>query len=102
MHARVTTVEGSPEKAEDAIRVIKEHVIPAAQRLNGFKGGYWFVNRKSGKACSFTLFESESALRASDAEASKIRESATQQIGSRIVSVEDFELVAEAKVPATA
>ena len=49
MHARLTKFEGSPHEIETGIKQIKEQVIPTAKKLAGFKGGYWFVDRATGK-----------------------------------------------------
>src|SRR5438309_11092191 len=54
MYARFTTIQGKPEKIEDAIRVVENDVIPASKVLPGFKNGYWYADRKSGKLLSLT------------------------------------------------
>src|SRR2546428_12796341 len=64
MHARVTKFEGSPDQLDAAIKLVKETIVPAAKKLQGFKGGYWLVDRASRKGVSGTLFESEAALKA--------------------------------------
>jgi hypothetical protein len=94
MYARLTTVQGKPEQLEDAIRVIENDVIPASKVMPGFKNGYWYADRKSGKLLGLTLFETEKDVEASEAAASKLRTAATEKIGAEITSVERFELVA--------
>ncbi len=98
MYARVTKFEGSPQEIEAGIKQIKEQVIPAAKKLDGFKGGYWLVDRTAGKGFSVTLFENESALRASEDAAAKLRANAAQTSGAKITGVERYEVVAEARV----
>lgn len=98
MYARVTKFEGSPKEMEAGIKDIKERVIPTAKKLDGFKGGYWLVDRKSGKGFSVTLFESESALQASEDAAAKLRAGVAQTSGAKITGVERYEVVAEARV----
>src|SRR2546427_954054 len=93
MHARVTKFEGSPAQIEAGIKDINERVIPAAKKLAGFKGGYWLVDRKSGKGFSVTLFESESALRASEDAAAQLRSQASPL--TKITGVERYEVVAQ-------
>lgn len=95
MHARVTKFEGSPQEIETGIKQIKEQVIPSAKKLAGFKGGYWLLDRSSGKGFGITLFESESAVRASEDAAAKLRD-AVQTGGTKITGVERYEVVAEA------
>ena len=49
-------------RLDAAIKLVKETIVPGAKKLAGFKGGYWLVDRASGKGFSVTLFESEAAL----------------------------------------
>jgi hypothetical protein len=98
MHARVTKFEGSPSEIEAGIKNLKEQVIPNARKLAGFKGGYWLVDRTSGKGFGVTFFESDAALRASEDAAKKMREQATQASGPKVTGIERYEVVAEAHV----
>ncbi len=95
MEARVTKFEGSLDQAETFIKYTKETIIPAAKKISGFKGGYWLLDRKSGKGFSVTLFESEAALKASEDTAAQMRTQATQAIGAKITGVERYEVVAQ-------
>src|SRR2546426_11437092 len=98
MFARVTTTQAAPDRADadEAVRVIKENVIPRAEGMAGFKGGLWLLDRAAGKGLAITLFESEEALQASEAAAQQIRQEAVDQIQAGIVSVERYEIVASA------
>lgn len=60
MYARVTTTQFSPYRLEEAISIIREHTVPAAQQQNGFKGYLLLVDRSSGKGITITLWEEES------------------------------------------
>lgn len=92
MHARVTRSETAPEKTEEVTNRIKENVIPQIKKLEGFKGGYWLIDRASGKGFGLTLFENEAALGATDDAAAKIR--AQAPAGAKITGVETYEVVA--------
>jgi hypothetical protein len=94
MFARLTTIQGSPEKLEDAIRVIENDVIPASKVLEGFKNGYWLSDRESGKMYALTLFNTEKDLQESEKVASQIRKTSTEKLGAEIKNVERLELVA--------
>jgi len=48
MYARVTTTQISPDKADEAIRLWRDSVMPAAKQQKGFKSGRLLVNRKNG------------------------------------------------------
>jgi len=94
MYARLTTVQGKPEKIDDAIRVIENDVIPGSKVLPGFKNGYWLADRKSGKLLGLTVFETEKDIEESEAAASKLRKSAAEKLGAEVKNVERFELIA--------
>jgi len=96
MHARVTHSKGDPAKADEAIRMIKETVIPNAKKLAGFKGGYWLFDRKNGVGLGVTLFESEAAVQASEEAAKKLREGAAATGVVQITGVERYEVIAQA------
>ena len=96
MYARVTTTQAQPDKADEAARVIKDQVIPSAQQIAGFKGGLWLIDRASGNGLTVTLYETQDALRASEAAAAKIRQDSVNQLGADLVSVETYELVGSA------
>ena len=96
MFARVTRYEGSPSEIEAGIKLIKETIAPGAKRLQGFKGGYWLLDRANSKGFSVTLFESESALRASEDAAAQLRSGVAQTSGAKITGVEQYEVVAQA------
>ena len=92
MHARLTRFEGSPDKADAGIKLIKEVVIPTARKLGGFRSGYWLMDRSSGKGFGVTVFESEAALKASEEAAAQVRQRASDV--STITGVERYEVFA--------
>jgi len=96
MFARLTTVQGKPEKIEDAMRVIENDLIPGSKILPGFKHGYWLADRKSGKLIALTLFETEKDRESSEKDASQLRKNATEKLGAEVTNVERFELIAKA------
>ncbi|HKC92302.1 MAG TPA: hypothetical protein VKE23_13340 [Candidatus Limnocylindria bacterium] len=96
MHARVTRFEGAPEQVDAAIKLVKETIAPGAKRLEGFKGGYWLLDRASGKGFSLTLFESQSDLDKSEDAAAQLRSKASSV--ATITAVERYEVIAEARV----
>ena len=93
MHARIVSLKGSPERADDAIKVIQDQVIPQVQQMPGFVGGYWLLDRKSGKAHAVTLFDSEKSLADTRGMAQQVRERGSQAAGSTIEGVEEMEVM---------
>ena len=96
MFARVSTLQGSPERMEQGISEYRDQTVPAARQQKGFKGAYLLVDRKSGKALSVTLWETEEDLRASDALADRLRAQAAQTTVAASPAREVFEVAVEA------
>ncbi len=82
MFARVAIVEGKPEQMEAGIRDYREHVMPEARELAGFRGSYLLVDRKTGKSISITLWDSEKDERNSAEAANKLRANASQIVSA--------------------
>jgi hypothetical protein len=38
MYARLTTIEGLPDKMDDATRHVQEQTLPQLRQMDGFKG----------------------------------------------------------------
>jgi hypothetical protein len=95
MFARVTTIQISPYRLDEAISILREQVTPAMQQQDGFKGYLMFVDRSTGKSINVTLWDEEPDREVTGSNSSYYREA----IG-RIVPlltdaplVEDLELV---------
>ncbi len=97
MFARVTVTQGPPENAAAVIQYIQEHIIPAARREPGFKGGYWLADRPSGTGMAITLWEGAEAEQASQMMAAQARAKAVTALGGEVKSVEVYEVVAHAQ-----
>lgn len=95
VHARVSRFTGSPDQVEEAIRVTKEQITPAAKQIAGYKGVLYLVDREAGNAMAVTLWESEEAMKASEEAADKLRAEGTQAIGGEIVGVERYEVAVQ-------
>ena len=95
MWARVTRVTGDSSRAEDAVRLINDEVIPGIKELGSTAHGYWLMNRKDGKVVAVTLFESEQTLRESEAMTAEMRQRNVDKMGGTVESVEEFEVVGE-------
>ena len=59
MFARQTRLQFRIERIDEAIKIYKESIIPAAKSQKGFKKLYLFLDRLNGKAVSIALWESE-------------------------------------------
>ena len=65
MFARVSRFEGSPEGMDEALRHVREQILPQIQRQDGSKGLIALGDRRSGTVLGVTLWESEEDMRAS-------------------------------------
>ncbi len=93
MHARVTTLEGSPERMDDATRHLQEEVLPQLHQMDGFKGFVALGDRQSGKLLGVALWESEEALRATEEAVSSVRSEAAEAADGSVAGVEQYEVI---------
>ncbi len=93
MHARVTTIQGSPDKMDDATSHIQEQTLPQLQKMEGFKGFVSLGDRQSGKVLGVAFWESEEDLRATEQAVSSVRSGAAEATGGTLASVEQYEVL---------
>ncbi len=93
MHARVTTLEGSPDKMDDATRHLQEQVLPQLQQMDGFKGFVALGDRQSGKLLGVAFWESEEALRATEEAVSSVRSGVAEAADGSVAGVDEYEVV---------
>jgi heme-degrading monooxygenase HmoA len=93
MHARVSTIEGLPERMNDATRHLQEQALPQLRQMDGFKGFVALGDRQSGKVLGVAFWESEEALRATEVEVSGVRSGAAEAAGGTVAGVENYEVI---------
>jgi heme-degrading monooxygenase HmoA len=93
MYARVTTIEGSPGKMDDAKGHVQEQTLPQLQGMEGFKGFVALGDRQSGKVLGVAFWESEEALRATEGAVSNVRSGAAEAAGGIVAGVEEYEVL---------
>jgi hypothetical protein len=95
MYARVTTIQISPYRVEEAVGVLREQVVPAIQQQNGFKGYMMFVDRSTGKSVNITLWEDEGDRQVSGPDSNYYRDAIGKVVPFLTDSplVEDLEMV---------
>src|SRR5438067_10994348 len=67
--ARVSLLEGSPDRLDEGTRYAQEEILPQVRQRDGFKGVVSLVDRERGRTKLITPWESDSAPRASEAQA---------------------------------
>ncbi len=93
MYARVTTIEGAPDKIDDATRHVQEQTLPQLQQMDGFKGFVALGDRQSGKVLGVAFWESEEALRATEEAVSSVRSGAAEASAGTVAGVEQYEVL---------
>jgi heme-degrading monooxygenase HmoA len=93
MYGRLTRIEGTPAQIEDGVRSFEQNVARTARDLPGNLGIVFMVNAKEGKGIGITYWADEKALEANAEAMKRVRESATQTAGTRIVSVDPVEVL---------
>ena len=91
MFARVSSYQFPADQADQAVQAFNTAMNPVRQ-LDGGKSAYLLLDRRSGKALTITLWESEEALRASEEAANKLRGDAAGSAGGTVQDVERYEV----------
>lgn len=91
MYARATTLQASPERAEEGIAHYQAG-LSAFREIAGNRGAFLLVDRSSGKGIGVTLWTSEEAMQASRQRADELRRQAGEQAGGEIISVDEYEV----------
>jgi heme-degrading monooxygenase HmoA len=95
MFARVSIIEGSPARIDEAIRFMRETVLPAGRKMQGFRSSYLLVDRKTGKQMVVALWETEADLNASAEAAKRLRAQAVQTVAAPQAKVEIYEVAVQ-------
>ena len=59
MFARKTTFQFKTDQIDEVLKILKESIVPAAKSQKGYQGLYFLLDRKTGKAVSIALWDSE-------------------------------------------
>jgi quinol monooxygenase YgiN len=90
MHARVTTLSGSPGNVDAGIANFRDNVVPYAKDEG--RGAILLVDRAGGTALAITLWEDEAAMQASEESANDLRARAAEQMGASQPTVDRYEV----------
>ncbi len=92
MFARMSILEGSPDQLDEALRHVREQVLPLLQQQDGFKGFVALADRQSGKMIGIGLWESEQAMRASEEAGDRARSDSAEAVSAAVEGVERYEV----------
>jgi len=92
MYARMSTLDGPPDRMDVGLRHVREHALPQLQQQDGFKGFVALGDRQSGKLIGISFWESEEAMRAAEEVGDRTRRESAQAMGDAIEGVDRFEV----------
>lgn len=92
MHARMSTLEGSPDELDEGLRDIKEQVLPLLRQQDGFEGFIALGDRQSGELIGITFWASEQAMQASEEVGERTRVDTAEDTGDTIAGVQRYEV----------
>ena len=92
MYARISTLDGPPDRMDVGLRHVREHALPQLQQQDGFKGIVALGNRQSGKLIGISFWESEEAMRAAEEVGDRTRRESAEAMGDTIEGVDRFEV----------
>lgn len=67
MFVRVLKMRLKVDKIAEATRIFREVVLPLCRKKEGFKGGYFMSESKTGDSMAMTFWESEEDMKATEA-----------------------------------
>lgn len=95
MHARLSRFAGlPPERIQEMIRQYEEDYLPTLEQSQGFRGTFFGVDWRAGKATAISLWETLEDLEASDRAADEARAARLETAGpAREPIVDRYEVV---------
>jgi hypothetical protein len=81
MYARHVTVHGSPDRIDEAVQSVRDHVIPVLKDCDGFKAQLLLVDRSKGEAIGISLWDTEENMNASEEKVAAARRQTADQAG---------------------
>ena len=90
MHARIITAQVQHNQLDEASRLYREMLVPAAQQQPGFKGGWLLLDRHTGKGQAILLWETEADLKA--AETNRLLQQRIAQVAQTFVGTPGREI----------
>lgn len=92
MFARITTIDGSPKRLDDAVDFVRNEVAPALAGLEGSRGLGMFLDRESGRVVVTSAWTTAATRASSAPKIANLRAKALEILQAEQASIEDFEL----------
>jgi quinol monooxygenase YgiN len=99
---RVTWTHGDPAEADRVIDTVRMALLPRLEDLDGFCSVSVLMNRNNGMSALAATYESREAMARTREATGALRDEFTQQLGTEVTDVAEFELaLAHLRVPET-
>src|SRR2546429_3043566 len=82
MYGRHVAVHGSPDRIDEGVRAVRDHVLPVLQGCAGFKGQLLLIDRAKGEAIGISLWDTEENMKASEERVAAARQQTADQVGA--------------------
>jgi len=93
--SRITTLYTADPSAywePELFHRLMVRVLEVLNQMDGYEGSYFFMDRKSGKAITISLWESEEAIQRTEEAVRPLRKEVAEGLPGNIVDVEHFEV----------
>jgi heme-degrading monooxygenase HmoA len=92
MYVRVNRFQEHADDLDEASRIAEDELVPQLQSIPGFAGVLSLIDRATGESLALTFWETEEAMRASEAAADRVRADAQALTGSEIRTIQRYEV----------
>jgi heme-degrading monooxygenase HmoA len=92
--ARVSRYEVAPERIDEAVQAFGQ-AANEIEKLDGFQGGYVFVDPADGRTMTVTFWANRAAVEESERRARELRQRAANEVEGAVLSVELFDVAQE-------
>lgn len=90
--ARVSVLEGASDSIDEGIGFIRQHIVPAASDISGWRGIIGLVDRANGRSLTITFWDSDESLVASETWADQARSEAAAAMAENVTAVNRYEV----------
>ena len=95
MFARVTVVDGLADQWDKTKDLLTTQAVPRTRELRGCCASYWLADPKTGKVLAVAMYPTEKQLHESADTVAAWKEELIPQAGGRLVSVDEYEVIAQ-------
>ena len=90
--ARSTTIMAQPDRIDDGIALVNNELMSMMADIDGCMGLSMLVDRSTGRCIATTSWESEAAMRASNAQLQTVRQLLRETLGGDGLEVQEWEI----------